>query len=69
MIRALCVDAAAAFADTAVELALVDVLAALAVHLRVTLRALAEGVIADLAGTAPGDPDRATAFRAQSRPR
>lgn len=68
-IRALRVNArAATLADAAVELALVDVRAALAVHLRVALRALAERVIADLARAAPGHSDRAAALRAQGQP-
>lgn len=69
-IRAVRVDASAAtLADSAVELAFVDVLATLAVHLRVALRTFAESVIADFARTAPSHSDRATTLRAQRHSR
>lgn len=57
-IRAVCVDAStASLANPAVELTFIDVCAALAIHLRITLGTLAEGMVTDLARAAPGYSD------------
>lgn len=66
-IRTVGINASTAFADSGVELALVDVRATFAVHFCVALRALAEGVIADFARTAPSHADRTAALRTQGQ--
>jgi len=66
-IRAVGVNASTAFADSAVELAFVDIRATFTVDFRVALRALAEGVITDFTRTAPSHADRATALRTQGQ--
>lgn len=67
-VRAVGVDAGAtALADTAVQFALVHVDALFAAEFRVPFGALAESVVADLAGTSPSNADGTAALRLQGQ--